>query len=363
MDSVIARPHPLSRQLAALIFAPINHNHNDLYYTEGEVDSALATLAGEVSTALSALSSVYQPLDADLTAIASLGTTGFARRTGTNTWSASTIASADLTSALTTPPAIGGTTQAAISGTTGLFTAGNTTAGTFLFTPSLAVRGASAGAVVIGVSAAEDNANAVVFEMNNTSNGKRWSFTMKSSLNPVYTANALVFNHYNGTSYPNEAVVLTPTGQLGIGTAYRPATRLHILESTANTVTPANVVTIGANSTGTAGAGFGAGLLWTLESSTTNDRGAAIDEAVWNTATDAGAIGDRIVSAYYNAGGTTTKREGFRVRGGASATAIGFFGATPVAKPALGTWAGLTTDQKLDALRDALSNLGLASYS
>lgn len=41
-----------------------------------------ALLAGDIPD----LSSVYQPLDADLTAIAALSTTGFARRTGADTW-------------------------------------------------------------------------------------------------------------------------------------------------------------------------------------------------------------------------------------------------------------------------------------
>ena len=39
---------------------------------------------------------LYQPLDSDLTSIANLATTGFARRTGANTWSASAMAWADI---------------------------------------------------------------------------------------------------------------------------------------------------------------------------------------------------------------------------------------------------------------------------
>jgi len=127
------------------------------------------------------LAAVYQPLDGDLTALAALSSTGFAQRTGANTWSVGAltasdipslaaskitsgqlalarggtaadlsatggsnqfvkqssagaalsvgaILSADLTSALTTPPPIGGTTPAA-----GTFTSLTANASSVLF--------------------------------------------------------------------------------------------------------------------------------------------------------------------------------------------------------------------------------------
>jgi hypothetical protein len=52
-------------------------------------------------------SGVYQPLDADLTAVASLTGTGFVRRTATDTWSASALVAADLPSISLTGEATG----------------------------------------------------------------------------------------------------------------------------------------------------------------------------------------------------------------------------------------------------------------
>lgn len=80
--------------------------------TTVEMDANLTNLNNdklEVSTA----ASTYQPLDGDLTAIAALATTGYAKRTGTNTWAISaTVAGSDITGAidgvtigLTTPAA------------------------------------------------------------------------------------------------------------------------------------------------------------------------------------------------------------------------------------------------------------------
>jgi hypothetical protein len=56
---------------------------------------ALATDA-EVASAISGLSSVYQPLDPDLTAIAGLSTTGFVERTGAGTAAARTLVAGDV---------------------------------------------------------------------------------------------------------------------------------------------------------------------------------------------------------------------------------------------------------------------------
>jgi len=132
---------------------------------------------------------------------------------------------------------------------------------------------------------------------------------------------------------------------------------------TANTSTVSTGLTIGHNTSGVPLAGFGSGLAFTLKSSTTNDRASGYIRSLWNDPANVAAIADLVLISAHNANGTVTEREGLRIRGGVSATQLGFFGATPIAKPALGTWAGLTTDQKLDAMRDALSNLGLASYA
>jgi len=127
----------------------------------------------------------------------------------------------------------------------------------------------------------------------------------------------------------------------------------------AATSAPTDALIVGHNSSDTPAAGFGTGIALQGQSSTTANRAMGAIRALWETATDASRVSDLVFYANY----TTTEREVIRIRGGSSAAALGFFGVTPVAQQALGSWAGLTTDQKLDALRDALSNLGLASYS
>lgn len=81
--------------------------------------------------------------------------------------------------------------------------------------------------------------------------------------------------------------------------------------------------------------------IFILPSSTAALRDVAIIQVVATDNTDSAFIPKLKLSAYYNASGTTTEREGFAVEGGASATKIGFFGATCVVKPVLSTVAAL----------------------
>jgi hypothetical protein len=97
---------------------------------------------------------------------------------------------------------------------------------------------------------------------------------------------------------------------------------------------------------GTPAAGFGTELTIQLESSTTDDQAAGSIIASWSDATHATRSADLVLGAY----NVTTRREGLRIRGGASAAQIGFFGATPVARQTGYTaFANLTTDRTLDA--------------
>jgi hypothetical protein len=88
-----------------------------------------------------------------------------------------------------------------------------------------------------------------------------------------------------------------------------------------------NVLGLSHNSSGVVAAGFGVGLPFLLESSTTESQNAALIEALWNSPTHASYIADLVFSAY-NAG---TKREAIRVRGNTGAQ-IGLFGAAPVSQ-------------------------------
>lgn len=112
------------------VYAALNHAHDDRYFTEGEVNTLLAG---------------YQPLDADLTALASLSSTGFAKRTGANTWAVDSLAASDIPSLdaakitsgtfdnarvnWAAPGALGSGTPAAVAATTltGTITDTNTT--------------------------------------------------------------------------------------------------------------------------------------------------------------------------------------------------------------------------------------------
>jgi len=138
------------------------------------------------------------------------------------------------------------------------------------------------------------------------------------------TANLVQWESDNGGTVYG---VLDATGRLGIGTV-APSAQVHALLTSAATNAVANVVTIGHDTSGTAAAGFGAGLAFQLESSTTAAQNAARIQALWYEATHATFKGD-LVGTAYDAGG---EREGWRVRGAGSAAAIGFLGATPAAR-------------------------------
>ncbi len=129
-----------------------------------------------------------------------------------------------------------------------------------------------------------------------------------------------------------------------------------IANSSASTTGINNLLTIDRQSTGTAGATFGASIEWRLESSTTPSRTAATLSALWDTATDASRKG-RFVLAVYD----TAAREIFDARANGSVPTLGFFGATPVARqslPAAATDAA-TTMALANAIRATLIARGL----
>jgi hypothetical protein len=152
-------------------------------------------------------------------------------------------------------------------------------------------------------------------------------------------------------------------GNVGIGTT-APATNLHTLRTSAATNIVENVIVLGHDTTGTAAAGFGAGLLFALESSTTAAQSAARVQALWYEATHASRKADLVGTAY-----DTAEREGWRVRGNGSAAAIGFLGATPqariahVADPAGGATVDAEARSAINSILSTLELFGLHAVS
>ena len=149
----------------------------------------------------------------------------------------------------------------------------------------------------------------------------------------TYLGDTIVnFNHStNLTIKPRtdgQHLLLVPDGgNCGIGAT--PGTKLHVALASAATNAVTNVVTVGHDTSGTAAAGFGAGQLFALESSTTAAQSAARVQALWYEATHASRKADLVLTAYDSGG----EREGLRIRGNGSAAAIGFFGTAPAERP------------------------------
>lgn len=150
----------------------------------------------------------------------------------------------------------------------------------------------------------------------------------------------------------------TKNNQTIFGNVLYPVNEVLVVGKTALTSTVQNMLILSHDTSGTAAAGFGAGQLFQLQSSTTAAQSAARIQALWYEATHATFKAD-LVGTAYDAGG---EREGWRVRGAGSAPAIGFLGATPAARLAHVADASTThaiTDPgdapaDADALRDDL---------
>lgn len=175
----------------------------------------------------------------------------------------------------------------------------------------------------------------------------------------TYLGDTIVnFNHStNLTIKPRtdgQHLLLVPDGgNCGIGAT--PGTKLHVALASAATNAVTNVVTVGHDTSGTAAAGFGAGQLFALESSTTAAQSAARVQALWYEATHASRKADLVLTAYDSGG----EREGLRIRGDGSGPAVGFYGVAPIARAVLATGAGATVDNVITALQ----NLGLVKQS
>jgi len=355
--------------------------------------------------------------NADLSATG--GSTSFLRQASAGAViSVGGIVSADLTTALTTPPAIGGTTAS-----TGAFTtlrvagAQNLSLGGIKFSsdaqrfylqnPSDStnfgfeylssfsavslgffsgsrIRWVDSGtqAVLVGgwtfsangnypspnLGADNNSSNDVRLEVRKSGNGASQSITVTgmrfsaADASPsldIY-ANGIRFGIRDGSvsaeAFDLIAAVIAPTtGYFGVGTT-APATRLHIVDATAGNLS--SVVTgqiIGRNDSGTPAAGFGTAILFEAKSSTTVDRDIAIDEALWSVATDASRMGRRRSGVY----DVSTVRYGVDMVAVSGGVQLGFYGVTPVSRQILATGVGATVDNVITALQ----NLGLVRQS
>lgn len=115
-----------------------------------------------------------------------------------------------------------------------------------------------------------------------------------------------------------------------------------------------NGLSIGINtSTGTPAAGFGSGLLFTAETSTTEDTAQGRLTYQWATATHATRAAQFDLTAYY----TTTERTVISGGADSSGPLLGVLGATPVARPTITGSRGGNA-----ALADLLTKLATSGY-
>ena len=120
-----------------------------------------------------------------------------------------------------------------------------------------------------------------------------------------------------------------------------------------------NIATLNHNSTGTPAAGLGAALNFTLETSTTVDTQAGRMAVLWETVTHASRVPDMV--AYLT--DSAAEREVWRGRATGSAAAIGFLGATPVARAAHIADASGDDAATVNAILVVLENLGFIATS
>lgn len=128
---------------------------------------------------------------------------------------------------------------------------------------------------------------------------------------------------------------------------------------------PSAVIEINARAVGAAQDNFGASIEWKLETNTINDVPAGRMGVQWQTATHASRVPDMV--AYLT--DSADEREIWRGRANGSAAAIGFLGATPVARQAhiADPSGGATQDAEartaINAILVVLENLGFTATS
>ena len=128
---------------------------------------------------------------------------------------------------------------------------------------------------------------------------------------------------YTGGS---ERLCVYTDGKFGFG-GVTPGVPYDFGQSDAITNAVTDVLTVRHASSGTPGAGFGLGVVFGLESSTTENQTAAKIQVVWSEATHATRKSIMILSAY-----DTAEREGIKIGANGSAATLGFLGSAPSAQ-------------------------------
>lgn len=150
--------------------------------------------------------------------------------------------------------------------------------------------------------------------------GGRLLIDQGAGANPAFTA-------VTGDATLSAAGVLTIASSIAHAGGF-------VLEN-GDTTSTSTVFTVGHNSTGTPGAGFGSVTLWTLESSTTADQSALQLATTWATATHGSRKARGVISVY-----DTAAREAIRVEASGTAAMVSFLGAAAsaqLASPDAGT--------------------------
>lgn len=141
-------------------------------------------------------------------------------------------------------------------------------------------------------------------------------------------ANGYIALNAGGVDSATERMRIIKTGLIGIGLS-APLTLLHLRSNTAATNTVVDVLTIEQTSTGTAAAGLGAGLLFSLETATASTmQSAGRVYASWIDATNATRKAMLTLSAY-----DTAERIGLQIEASGTVVKLGFYATAPVVKP------------------------------
>jgi hypothetical protein len=221
-----------------------------------------------VAADIPSLSSVYQPLDSDLTTIAGLtATTNNFIVSVASAWASRTPAQVKTTLSL---DAVENTALSTWAGSTNITTLGTIATGTWSGTLIAASKGGT------GVA-----------------NGASATLTLPNAATTITTGGTLALGGFTLT-----VPATGTTALLGTANAFTALNTITRTDSGTNTVL--NVLTLAHDSSGSIAANFGTGLTFQGQSTTTADRDMASINAIWTTATDASRAAGLIINVASN---------------------------------------------------------------